>query len=53
MKVIWNTCDKELSYKKLVEKLFLNLPKVTTFQTNLCKIFSEKQYIGIVYGYVT
>ena len=60
MKVAWNTCDKELggevksAYENyLLQKFTWKLAKVTFFLRNLCKIFRVKQYIGIVYSYIT
>ena len=58
VKVVWDTCDEELrgemkSANENYFKVHLKLPKVTPFYRNLCKIFGEKQYINIVYSYIT
>ena len=51
MKVVSNTCDKELGGEmKFVnnnENYFISwkLPNVTLFYRNLCELFREKQYI--------
>ena len=58
MKVVRNTCDKELGGEiksacewKLLQKFTIKLPKFNPFQRGLCKTFKEKQNIGIVYSY--
>ena len=57
IKVVWNTRDKERGgemkfVNKTTLKFHLKTAKVTPFQRNLCKIFRQKQYIGIVYSYI-
>ena len=44
---------KFVNENQATSKVHLNFPKVTPFQRHLCKIFREKQYIGIVYSYIT
>ena len=59
MKVVWNTCDKELGgemrlvYENyLLQRFTWKLAKVTFFLRNLCKTFRVKQYVGIGYSYI-
>ena len=58
MKVVWNTCDKELggemkpAYENyLLQKFTWKLTKVTFFLRNFCKIFRVKQFTAILLSF--